>query len=57
MQHAGLMQLSLSFFTVHAAHHMCYLCSSCGLRIKSAVMWTFAMAVVLGLAIGCAYGE
>lgn len=29
---------------------------SCGLRIKSAVMWTFAMAVVLGLAIGCAYG-
>jgi hypothetical protein len=31
--------------------------SSCGLRIKNAVMWTFAMAVVLGLAIGVAYGE
>jgi hypothetical protein len=33
------------------------LCSSCGLRIKNALVWTFAMAIVLGLAIGCAYGE
>jgi hypothetical protein len=36
---------------------MCLPCSTCGLRIKNAVMWTMAMAVVLGLAIGCAYGK
>ncbi|WIA33236.1 hypothetical protein OEZ86_006379 [Tetradesmus obliquus] len=29
---------------------------SCGLRIKNALLWTLAMAVVLGLAIGVAYG-
>jgi hypothetical protein len=32
-------------------------CSSCGLRIKNALLWTLAMAVVLGLAIGVAYGK
>jgi hypothetical protein len=36
---------------------LCVCCSSCGLRIKNAVLWTLAMAVVLGLAIGCAYGK
>ncbi|KAF8067363.1 LIMR family protein [Scenedesmus sp. PABB004] len=29
---------------------------SCGLRIKNALLWTAAMALVLGLAIGVAYG-
>lgn len=43
--------------TQHLSDTPLLCCSSCGLRIKNALLWTLAMAVVLGLAIGVAYGE